>query len=120
MKKLIFVLPLCTLLFFNCTNDSQDDLIGSDTLPATVTYTDHVKPIIDNNCISCHSDPAVNGANVPLVTYAQVKSGIENNNLISKINGSGPGALMPFGEPKLPQISLDMIAKWEADGFIEN
>lgn len=105
---------------FSCTNSSEDDLIDSNALPNTVTYNDNVKSIIDNNCIQCHSNPAINGASVPLLTYNNVKSAVQNNNLISKINGIGPGGLMPFGGPKLPQSLIDLVIKWETDGFIEN
>ena len=120
MKKTFAPISLLIILLYACTNASEDDLIDSEPLPTLVTYIDDVKKIIDNNCISCHKNPASNGASVPLVTYANVKSAIENNNLISKINGNGPGGLMPQGGPKLPQSLIDIIEKWETDGLLEN
>lgn len=120
MKKTLALLSLLTVLLQACTHASENDLVDSEPLPTLVTYNDDVKMIIDNNCISCHKNQAVNGASVPLVTYANVKSAIQNNNLISKINGNGPGGLMPQGGPKLPQSLIDIIEKWETDGFLEN
>ena len=104
----------------SCTNTSEDDLIDSNAIPNTVTYSGQIQSIIDNNCIQCHKNPAVNGASVPLLTYSNVKSAVQNNSLISKINGNGPGGLMPFGGPKLPQSLIDLVSKWETDGLIEN
>lgn len=118
MKNLMY-LAVFALLLSNCANDSEDDLIDQPNNSTEVTYTLHVKSIIDTNCVSCHSNPPVNGANTALVTYNNVKSGVENNNLISKIQGNGPGALMPLGGPMLPQNLIDLIIQWEADGFIE-
>ncbi|MBJ6367089.1 hypothetical protein [Snuella sedimenti] len=120
MKHIPTIACLLLIMFYSCTNASEDDLTDSTSTPSTVTYNDHVKPIIDNNCISCHKVPAVNGASVSLLTYTNVKNAIQNNNLISKINGNGPGGLMPLGGPKLPQNLIDIITKWETDGLLEN
>ncbi|TNJ43471.1 hypothetical protein KFZ70_16870 [Tamlana fucoidanivorans] len=120
MKYKILIFTLSTISFYNCANDSEDDLTNPNPIPTVVTYNAHVKSIINTNCTSCHSDPAVNGANVPLTTYTQVKSAVQNNNLISKINGNGPGGLMPLGGPKLPENLIDVIEKWETDGLKEN
>ncbi|PKQ46341.1 hypothetical protein [Confluentibacter flavum] len=120
MKKVFLLVVVSSLTIFNCANDSEDDLIDSDPLPSTVNYTVHIKPIIDNNCINCHNNPPINGASISLLTYQNVKSAVQNNHLISKINGNGPGELMPLGGQKLPQLTIDLITKWETDGLLEN
>jgi len=120
MKNHFLIIIISCLTIFNCANDSENDLINSDPLPTTVNYTYHVKPIIDNNCISCHSSPPINGATISLMTYADVKSAVLNNHLIDKINGTGSGSQMPLGGQKLPQNLIDIITKWETDGFIQN
>ncbi|GAA4280765.1 hypothetical protein [Gaetbulibacter aestuarii] len=116
-KKLIFVFICLSAL--SCTSVSTDDLIEDLPQGNTITYVDHVKPIIDNNCISCHGISPTNGASISLVSYTNVKNGVLNNNLISKINGNGPGSLMPYGGQKLPQNLIDIITEWQAMGFIE-
>ncbi|UKM64695.1 hypothetical protein GSB9_01252 [Flavobacteriaceae bacterium GSB9] len=120
MKHFFITITFSALCLLNCANDSEDDLVDSKPLPSIVTYEDDVKSIIDDNCISCHSNPPISAANVPLVTYANVKSAVQNNNLIGKINGTASGALMPLGGPKLPQNLIDLIEKWESDGLLEN
>jgi len=120
MKKTLAAITLFAITLYACTNASEDDLINSDPISTLVTYNNDIKTIIDNNCISCHKSPAINGASIPLLTYENVKSAVQNNNLISKINGNGPGGLMPMGGPKLPQSLIDLIEKWETDGLLEN
>lgn len=118
MKKILLVISIC-IAVLSCSNDSEDDLIDSIPIPNTVTYVDNVKTIIDNNCISCHSDPPVNGAPIPLVSYSQVKDAVLNKDLIGRITGSSSGSLMPLGGPKLPQNLIDIIIQWETDGLLE-
>lgn len=107
-------------LVFNCSNVSEEDLIEVTPIPITVTYINNVKSIIDNNCVLCHSDPPVNGAPIPLVTYENVKSAIENNGLISRISSNDLAFGMPFGGPRLPQTTIDLIIQWQTDGLLEN
>nr|WP_321233124.1 hypothetical protein [uncultured Psychroserpens sp.] len=107
-------------LLLNCSNVSEEDLIDSTPLPSTITYNDNVKSIIDTNCTGCHSDPPINGAPIPLVTFENVKNAIENNGLISRISSNDLGFLMPFGGPRLPQNTIDIIVQWEADGLLED
>jgi len=121
MKKertlLLFLSPI--LLFVGCTSVSEDDLIDATPIPETVTYVADVKPIIDNNCIICHSNPPQNGAPMPLVTYENVKNAVENRNLIGRISSNDPAFLMPFGGPRLPQDLIDIIIQWNEGGLIE-
>ena len=119
MKKIILHIFVLALIF-SCTNASEDDLIDTTPLPTLVTYDADIKIIIDNNCLNCHIQPPVNGASIPLLIYENVKNGVENNDLISRISGNGPGPLMPLGGLSLPQNFIDLIIQWEADGLLEN
>lgn len=119
MRKFILSSILITQFILGCSYTSENDLIDTSPLPIVVTYNTHIKSIIDNNCIECHTNPPINAANTPLLTFTDVKNGVENNNLISKLLGNGPGGLMPLGGPSLPQNLIDLIIQWETDGFIE-
>ena len=125
MKKcsILFACIVVGFSIISCTNHSESDLLEPmpDPEPDLVTYVDDVKVIIDNNCLSCHSNPPVNGAPVHLTTYENVKSAVENANLISRISAlAGEAGAMPFGGPRLPQNLIDLIIQWEADGLLEN
>lgn len=115
-KYLIFA----TFLFVvSCTNNSEDDLTNPVVLGNT-KYSIDVKPIIDSKCIICHGDTPTNGAPMSLTTVAAVQEAIENRNLIGKISRpDGSLGLMPYGGPRLPQTSIDIIVDWKASGFLE-
>ena len=118
----LFTLFLVAFSLISCSNSSENDLID-EPLPEAeiVTYNTHVKTIIDNNCISCHSNPPTNGAPISLTTYGNVKNAVENSNLIGRISAQvGETGAMPFGGPRLPQSLIDIIIQWEADGLLES
>lgn len=118
MKKTRLLIGFLIFTVLSCTNTSEEDLID-DTIPTmNITYND-VKPIIDNNCILCHSDPPINGAPMPLLTYNNVKQAVENRNLIERVSATDLGFLMPLGGPRLPQNLIDIVTQWEADGLLE-
>lgn len=123
MKKLSLVL-VASLLVFACSSDSEDDVTdpggnGNDPGSTTITYTTHIAPIMSSNCTSCHGSSPSNGASISLTTYSQVKSAVENNQLIARINSTVAGYAMPYNGSRLPQISRDRIEAWKDGGFIE-
>ncbi len=96
---------------FSCESSTYEDISGEVANP---TYTANVKPIIDNNCISCHS---VAGAEFPTMeTYTQVKEAAENGNMICRIDDQSCGAVMPQSG-RMPQAKINTIKKWVTNGF---
>lgn len=120
MKKIILLIFTISILY-SCTNTSEEDLIDVVVPPVIVTYNADVKVIIENNCLNCHIQPPVNGATIPLLIFDNVKSAVENNDLINRISKqAGESGAMPFGGPRLPQNLIDLIIQWEANGLLEN
>ena len=122
MKKntlLISTLLLGTVLVSSCTNDSSNDLLGIEDLDE-VTYTNTVKSIMDNNCISCHAATPINGAPNSLTTYENVKEAALNGGLLDRIsrNQGAPG-MMPSGGTRLPQAVINQVTTWSNQGLIE-
>ena len=121
--KFKFSYPLCFFLFVlsSCTNTTYDDIqLDEDVNSDFVTYQE-VKPIIDNNCLNCHSNPTQNGAPMSLVTYEEVKNSVLNSNLIDRISrNDGADGLMPQGSPRLSQDLINIIIQWELDALLEN
>jgi len=116
-----FFISLGILLFASCSQSTFDDIeVEEEPLPEIVTYQE-VKPIIDNVCLSCHSNPPQNGAPMPLLNFDNVKEAILNRDLLNKISkNEGEDGLMPLGGPRLPQSSIDLIFQWSEDGLLEN
>src|SRR5690606_28053023 len=88
MKNILhyFVLILIFCTNFSCTNANEDNLTENFPEPDLVTYSEHIKPVVDNNCLLCHSNPPQNGAPMHLTTYGAVKGAVENLNLIARID----------------------------------
>jgi len=119
-KKILIVLGFC-VFSIACTNHTYDDVSDSNNEPAPelVTYQ-QVKPIIDNACLNCHSNPPQNAAPMPLVSYQNVRDAVLNRNLINRISlPENNGAIMPPGGPRLPQASIDLMVEWVNDGLLE-
>lgn len=117
MKLKKTALIVFIISFFSCTNNSEDDLIIKSEL-SNITYNGKVKSIIDSNCISCHGDLNPS-AGLTLTNYNLVKQAVTNKGLIDRISRSaGDPQLMPQSG-KLPQQTIDLIIKWNADGLIE-
>ncbi len=108
-------------MFASCTQSTFDDIEADvEPLPEIVTYQE-VKPIINNVCLSCHSNPPQNGAPMPLLNYDNVKDAVLSRDLLNKISkNEGEDGLMPLGGPRLPQSSIDLIFQWNENGLLEN
>ena len=122
MSKNTLLFIVFIIFLSACTSNTYDDITETESEPAPelVTYQD-VKPIIDNACLSCHSNPPQNAAPNPLVSFQNVREAVLNRNLLNRISApESDGALMPPGGPRLPQTSIDLLVEWEADGLLEN
>lgn len=116
--KLLFLFGITILS--SCSNNSSSDLIEPIPFVENVTYLENIKPIIESNCIVCHSSPPQNFAPMQLTTYNDVKLALQNRGLIGRITrDEGASGLMPNGGPKLPQSKIDLIIKWRDQGLQE-
>ena len=121
MKITSFIVTITfAFLILSCTNTSENDLIEQLDPAVVITYTEHIKPIYDTNCLNCHSNPPINGAGMPLTTLNELQNSIENTDHIDRISRqSGEGGFMPLGGARLPQTSIDLIKQWQSEGFVE-
>jgi hypothetical protein len=120
MNKNILILVLSLFVFFtviitSCAKDIGKLPVAAATGCDTVTYTKHIKPIIDASCISCHGNPLSGGANIYLTNYAQVKAAGDNGTFKSTVFDSKPD-LMPYNAAPLPQAQKDLITCWLNNG----
>ncbi|WP_395049184.1 hypothetical protein [Flavobacterium sp.] len=117
--KLFPVICILFLLLLSCTNYSESDLMDSST-QATITYTNSIKSIIDNNCNFCHGNISSNGAPMSLTSYQNVKDAVLSRGLIDRISKAqdAPG-MMPYGGTRLPQSNIDQVIAWKNTGFTQ-
>jgi len=102
MLRLLFLFSL--FIFSSCTWNELPKVI---CVPDEQVYLDLVQPIIESNCISCHSTTD----NMPVVlgSYDGIADALRNYSLKEEvINRSMP----PYGLPPLSESDINIIKKW--------
>lgn len=120
MKKIKTNLLLISSVFLlnSCTSDSVSDLTLTDDNLDPVTYTQKIKPILDNSCVNCHgaNNPS---ANLRLDTYENTRDAVLNRNVIERIAlPQGNSLMMPQGGNRLPQNQIELFTNWQNEGFL--
>ncbi|MDH7444108.1 hypothetical protein [Aquimarina sp. 2201CG14-23] len=124
--RLLLLLCLITLISCGSSDDGTTSIpeipIDPDPIPGqTSTYIDHVKTIIDTNCIECHGTPLQNSAPMALETFQEVKNAVTDRNLFSFIATNNAFNVMPPSDEggRMPQATIDIVEDWIADGLLE-
>ncbi|UMQ44085.1 hypothetical protein MKS83_10350 [Chryseobacterium sp. Y16C] len=116
MKKIMYIFSLATILIA-CESRTYEEISGSTPIVEKVTYNKDVKPLIDANCIVCHSAGG-SASFQPWTSYTQVKNHIDN--ILDRIQRPvGDPQKMPQGGA-LSQSQINIFIKWKTDGLIEN
>ena len=97
-------------------NDNNSGDTGNNPPTAAVSYQDDIRIIIQNNCISCHSDPPRQSAPMPLTTLIEVRSAVMNRGLLTRINSTS-NPMPPVG--RMPAATRQLIQDWVDLGFPE-
>ena len=118
MNRLTYVLIVC--LASACYYDNEASLYGeaicSDEEP---TYAATVVPILNRNCMSCHSQAVAEGG-VVLETYSGVNQQAENGKLLGAITHASGFSPMPKNAPQLRECDINAIRAWIDSGAINN
>jgi hypothetical protein len=114
-KRLAAVISLITLLQYAACGDKND-------IPATVTFTEHVAPILYNNCTICHR-PGGN-AHFSLVTYVDARKNAGASAFVVKERMMPPWPADPhytefIGQRVLSDRDIKIIEQWSAEGAPE-
>jgi mono/diheme cytochrome c family protein len=106
-----------------CTHDSEEELYGKPDLTncdlSQVTYALTVRPILQQNCYSCHASNIAEG-NVTLDDYEGVKQQMNNGKLLGSIKHLPGHPPMPQNGPKLSDCNIARITKWFDSGALNN
>ena len=103
-----------------CYYDVEEELYlntACDTLD--VSYAATIQPIIEDNCLNCHSASA-NFGGVTLEGHTQLKQYAENGQLLGVIRHESGFPPMPQGAPKLVDCTIQKIEKWVREGALNN
>ncbi len=133
-SSIIITIGLIALLAVSCRRDKYElapviakQTQGCDTL--NFTYTASVKPILKNNCYSCHSSAVTetNGG-LDLENFSSLKNYLNyfyrNDSIFGSkfshiINQKGTVLFMP-PTGKMTDCELSVISKWINSGAVQN
>jgi len=120
MVKRTFVLTLFGMFWLStaCYYDNVEELYGTSPCDAsTVTWTMDIQPMLQEQCVSCHSGSSPSGGK-DLSTYANVK--LYLGGVVSRMNKPlGDPLIMPPSGP-LTSCTLTKLDAWVAAGALEN
>ena len=89
-------------LFLACTYDEPDLCIDENP-----SFSECVMPIIQENCVSCHSYGGSAGF-LNLENYESIRNSVIDGNLIDRINSTETSSLLTK-EPESTSISMSKV-----------
>lgn len=118
MKKNLLIPLFTVVLLISCTEENIDTLSLDDPNLNldNITYTTHIKGLIDSYCISCHG--AVNpSAGFDISTFTKAKNNM--NAIISRIDlQTGQAGIMPTSG-RMTETTIQTFKNWETQGLTE-
>lgn len=116
-----FVIILFVLNLSSCYYDVEEELYPQNAVCDTtqVSFAQFVYPLIQNQCLSCHSAASASGS-VVLEGYNNVKTYATNGKLYGVIAWNTGFSQMPKGGNKLDACSIKKINSWVKAGSLNN
>lgn len=104
---------------YSCESSTFEEIGESVPIDETITFTEHIRPIMEENCISCHN-PEGDAYFKPLTNYEEVRQAILETDLLERIQmQNGEPDIMPQTAGRMPQSKIDLIIQWSEQGFLE-
>lgn len=114
----ILSLTVGVITITSCTKDvgPNPDLVPKETNPCdSITFTTQIKPIIDNQCVNCHS---AGGQSPDLSTYSLLKAQVDGGRIKARVIDQNPSPMPPAGN--LSSEELNSIKCWLDAGAPNN
>jgi hypothetical protein len=123
MKRLFISLATITifsLFFVSCYYDNEEALypaLSNSCDTTNVTYSGTIVPILNNSCLTCHSNLSTGGS-ILLTDYAQVVANAPRiTGSIKQLQGF---SAMPKNSAKIKSCSITQWDIWVRDGMLNN
>jgi hypothetical protein len=123
MKRILISLSaiaIFSMIFVSCYYDNEEALYPalSNTCDTTnVTYSGTIVPMLNNSCLTCHSN-ASTGGSILLNTYAEVVASAPRlTGSIKQLSGYSP---MPKNGGKLKSCSITQWDIWVRKGMLND
>ena len=109
-------------ILFGCNPQPVDQSLKEPSLPDTVTFAEHIAPIIHINCTPCHRPQSAGPFS--LITYKDVAKRAKMVAHVTRTRYMPPWPADPdyrhfLGEKILDQHDIDLIVKWHKQGVQE-
>jgi hypothetical protein len=112
--KYFYRLIIFSCFVFTAGSCKKDQVSAACESNKTISYSSQIKPMIENNCLSCHST----GGNSPSLTdHASVAT--HATHVLNSLTGNG-AQLMPLGGPALNDSLISQFSCWIAQGKKNN
>ena len=106
MKRVVFLFGL--VIIASCTYNEITPICEPDICePDEQIFSDLVQPIIESNCIVCHTES--NSRPAVLETYDGVIDALNNHSLRDKILSL---KMPPYGAPPMSESDINIIKNW--------
>lgn len=103
-----------------CYYDTEEDLYPTLNCNTTsVSFSSDVQPILNNNCIVCHS-AAANLGNITLEGHSAVLKYVNDGTLLGSIKHLSGYSAMPQGASKMNACNIAKIESWINAGSPNN
>ncbi|MCB0515936.1 MAG: hypothetical protein R2798_03910 [Chitinophagales bacterium] len=104
-----------------CYYDNEEELYPDTGTCVTdsISYVNDIVPVLDNNCLSCHSASLQLGS-VNLEGYNNLKIFVNNGSFLGSIQHANGYHPMPQSASKLPVCTILKIESWINDGAPNN
>jgi hypothetical protein len=114
-----FLFLMALFCFTSCYYDSEEALypdLNNACDTSSVTYSGSILPIVNDNCLGCHSGSSAGGG-VHIENYSDLAAIATNGKLMNVLNGVTV-QMPPSG--KIPSCSITKVEIWIRDGKLNN
>jgi len=116
LLKIKCFLALATIIFASCITNVDEELVINDDPTvedpcSTITYALDIRPILDNNCTSCHSTTGGQPPNLETFQNVNANAAIVRSQVVSRE--------MPIGGT-LTNEEIQAISCWVDAGALNN
>jgi len=123
MTRLLISISFGLLLLSSCYYDVEQELYGTSSITNCDSikgvYLLEVKPLIENQCLSCHNNNFTQGG-INLEGYENTKKVTLNGKLLQSIKHETGISPMPQGAPKLSSCDILKVSLWKNQGAPNN
>ena len=118
---------LLAAVVISCSKSNETELTetpgtgGGNTCDTTaMSFTQDIKPILQSNCYSCHSNATFAVSGIKLEDYADVKHHADDGDIMGTITHAAGYPAMPQGGAKLQSCTINKIKAWIDSGAPNN